>query len=115
MDLARAAAVAKCRVLGDQALQLEVDAAARARAAGANVVAALALVRAAELLHRFPGMFATPDVTAASGFLDETHRLAAGDHHAHAAAAVATAQARPRPGEERQQRALSALAAAQEV
>jgi hypothetical protein len=114
-DLARAAAVAKCSVLGEEALRLELAAAARARTAGASVEAALALVRAAELLHRFPGMFAAPDVSAADGFLEEAHLLAPGDRHVQVAIAVTAANARPHEGEEPQEQAMRALAAAREV
>jgi predicted ATPase/DNA-binding CsgD family transcriptional regulator len=109
MDLAHAGAVAKCRVRGDEALRLELEVASRARAAGSDVLAALALVRAAELLYRFPGMFADPDVGAAAGYLVEAYRLAPGDGHVQAAAQVASANARPQPGEEPRQRAMDAL------
>ncbi|MDX6365062.1 MAG: hypothetical protein QOK30_138 [Nocardioidaceae bacterium] len=108
-DLAQAGAVAKCRVRGDEALRLELEAASRARAAGSDVVAALALVRAAELLYRFPGMFADPDVGAAAGYLKDAYRLAPGDAHVQAAALVASANARPQQGEEPRQRAMTAL------
>ena len=57
-DLARAAAVAKCRVSGDDALRLELAAAARAGEVGDDRLEARALARAVELLNRFPGMFA---------------------------------------------------------
>ncbi len=61
-DLASAAAVAKCRVLGDEALRLELAAAARE----SGRAGALAFVRAAELATRFAGMFRDeiPSVTA---------------------------------------------------
>jgi hypothetical protein len=108
-DLAHAGAVAKCRVRGDEALRLELEAASRARAGGSDVVVALALVRAAELLYRFPGMFAAPDVGAAAGYLEEAYRLAPGDAHVQAAAQVASANARPDQGEKPGQRAMSAL------
>jgi hypothetical protein len=108
-NLAQAGAVAKCRVRGDEALRLELEVASRARAAGSDVLAALALVRAAELLYRFPGMFADPDVGAATGYLEEAYRLAPGDAHVQAAAQVASANARPQQGEEPHQRAMSAL------
>ena len=108
-DLAQAGAVAKCRVRGDEALRLELGAASRGLAAGSNDAAALAFVRAAELLYRFPGMFADPDVGAAVGYLEEAHRLAPGDPHVQVAAAVASANARPAEGEEPRQRAMSAL------
>jgi hypothetical protein len=72
-------------------------------------MAALALVRAAELLYRFPGMFADPDVGAAAGYLKDAYRLAPGDAHVQAAALVASANARPQQGEEPRQRAMTAL------
>jgi tetratricopeptide (TPR) repeat protein len=113
--LTRAAAVAKCSVLGEEALRLELAAAWRARAAGANVDAALAFVRAAELLHRFPGMFAAPDISAAEGFLEQAHQLAPNDRYVQVATAVAAANARPRRGEKPRKRATRALHAASEV
>ncbi|MDQ1674688.1 MAG: hypothetical protein QOC98_3250 [Frankiaceae bacterium] len=114
-DLAQAGAVAKCRVRGDEALRLELASASRARAAGSDVAAALALVRAAELLYRFPGMFAAPEVDAADGYLEEAYGLAPGDAHVEAAAEVASANARPRQGEAPTLRAMSALDRASRV
>ena len=55
-DFAAAAAVAKCRVLGEDALRLEL---AEAETSSGRR-AALALIRAAELVTRFAGMFTTP-------------------------------------------------------
>ncbi|MDX6207794.1 MAG: hypothetical protein QOE24_185, partial [Frankiales bacterium] len=56
--LARAAAVAKCRVDALAALRLERSAADNALAAGDPVSAAVTTARAAELVSRFRGMFA---------------------------------------------------------
>ena len=54
VDLAHASAVARCRVLGEDALRIDLAAAARAEVEGQRVASALALCRAAELLTRFP-------------------------------------------------------------
>jgi len=111
-DLADAAAVAKCRVDGEDALRLELLAADRAVH---PVAAALATARAAELLTRFPGMFGElPDRSAAS-LLDDAHRLAPADARVAAGIAVAQAGYRstdPRPGPERAQAALELARAA---
>lgn len=57
---AAAAAVAKCRVRGEDALRLEQAAVDAATAAGDRVGTALALGRIVELYTRWQGMFATP-------------------------------------------------------
>jgi predicted ATPase/DNA-binding CsgD family transcriptional regulator len=91
MALADAAAVAKCRVRGTEALRLEVGAAERAAAGDAGRLAALALARAAELLTRFAGMFADPDENLADELL--VRAAAAAPHDRQAAAAIAVARA----------------------
>jgi hypothetical protein len=55
------------------------------------VAQALALGRAAELLNRFPGMFAEADRPAPDGLVDEARRLAPDDARVAAMIAVATA------------------------
>ena len=71
-DLARAAAIAKCRVSGAEALRLEL--ASAGRAAGPRD-RARALGRAAELLNRFPGMFAEPSAHSADDLAGQASRL----------------------------------------
>ncbi|MDT4996413.1 MAG: hypothetical protein QOD45_481, partial [Pseudonocardiales bacterium] len=88
-DLRDAAAIAKCRVLGEEALRLELACAERGRSAGDAVTAALALCRAAEMLVRFPGMFAAPSDLNPDGLVEQARRLAPGDAHVAAAIAVA--------------------------
>jgi tetratricopeptide (TPR) repeat protein len=91
-DLARAAAVAKCRVAGGDALRLELAAAARASDAGDDALGAQALARAVELLSRFPGMFADPPAPeAATDLADSARRRAGDDPLVSATLAVATA------------------------
>src|SRR4051794_21623373 len=79
-DLARAAAVAKCRVSGDDALRLELAAAEKGQEAGDDRLSARALARAVELLNRFPGMFAhLPAPGAVAGFAESARRLGGND------------------------------------
>ena len=59
-DLERAAAYAKCRVAGVDALRLELAAAQAYQDAGRPGDAAVALARAAEHATRFVGMYAEP-------------------------------------------------------
>jgi predicted ATPase/DNA-binding CsgD family transcriptional regulator len=113
-DLALAAAVAKCRVRGEDALRLERAAAQQARTAGDLVAAALALARAGELLNRFPGMFDARTVLDAEPYLAEASALA--PHNPHVAAALHVARAGyaapgGAPGPERAQAALEAARA----
>ena len=88
-DLARAAAIAKCRVSGTEALRLEL--AAARRATGTTSDRARALGRAAELLNRFPGMFAEPSAPIRGRPGPAGRPLAAGDPRTAAVIAVATA------------------------
>lgn len=111
-DLGRAAAVAKCRVLGDEALRLELAAADRARAS-ARTDAALALTRAAELLNRFPGMFANPDDRSSDTFLDDARRLAPDDTRVAVAITVAAAGYAAGPNNPSPDAVRAALAAAE--
>ena len=113
-DLARAAAVAKCRVRGEDALHLETAAAERARTAGDPVAAALALARAGELLNRFPGMFDARTVQDAERYLADASALA--PHNPHVATAIQVARAGyaatgDAPGPERARAALEAARA----
>jgi predicted ATPase/DNA-binding CsgD family transcriptional regulator len=90
-DLRDAAAIAKCRVLGEEALRLELECAGRGRTAGDVVAAALALCRAAEMLVRFPGMFAARPEEHPDELLREARKLAPRDARVTAAVAVARA------------------------
>jgi predicted ATPase/DNA-binding CsgD family transcriptional regulator len=88
---ATAAAIAKCRVAGNEAVQLEQEAATAYLAAGEPVNAALALARALEMGSRWSGMSAEPMPTATSEALSERARtLAGGDARALTAIAVAS-------------------------
>jgi len=108
----RAAAVAKCRVAGEDALRLELAAAGRATGPRDR---ARALGRAAELLNRFPGMFAEPSPQSADDLLRHAGPLAAGDPHATAVIAVATASYAAASGAPTLASAQAALAAARAV
>jgi predicted ATPase/DNA-binding CsgD family transcriptional regulator len=110
IDLARAAALAKCRLLGEDALRLELAAAERARAGGDSRTAAGALARAAELIARFPGMFAAEPAASTSEHLAaEARRLAGGDARVAAEVAVAAAAYAAPAGAPPRDRALAAL------
>jgi predicted ATPase/DNA-binding CsgD family transcriptional regulator len=111
-DLARAAAIAKCRVSGAEALRLEL--AAADRAAGPRD-RARALGRAAELLNRFPGMFGGPSAQSADDLVRQAGQLAAGDPHTAALIAVATASYAATSGAPTMARARLALDAARSV
>ena len=89
-DLRHAAAIAKCRVRGEDALRLEVAVAERARAGGDSVAAALAFARAAELVTRFAGMFATSLALDPAPHLALARDLAPHDLQVAAALDVAT-------------------------
>ena len=76
-NLRDAAAVAKCRVLGDAAVALESDAAEVAETGGCYEPAALALIGKAEMMVRFPGMLAEePDEAVADRLLARAGTLA---------------------------------------
>jgi predicted ATPase/DNA-binding CsgD family transcriptional regulator len=111
-DLGRAAAVAKCRVAGEDALRLELAAAGRATDPRDR---ARALGRAAELLNRFPGMFAEPSPQSADDLLRRAVPLAAGDPHATAVIAVAAASYAAASGAPTLASTQAALAAARAV
>lgn len=87
-DPASAAAVAKCRILGPDALRLELAAAD----AASGPSAALALVRAAELLTRFTGMFPEEiPPSEARAWIERAQALAPEDDRVAAAIVVADA------------------------
>ena len=111
-DLARAAAIAKCRVSGAEALRLEL---AAARRATGPLDRARALGRAAELLNRFPGMFAEPSAQSADDLVRQASRLAAVDPHTAAVIAVATASYAATSGAPTMASAQAALDAARAV
>lgn len=70
-DLAMAAAVAKCRVSGPDALRLEHCAADKALSSGNIDLAVRCLAGSADLIGRCPGMFDdAPPLERAHGFLD---------------------------------------------
>ena len=88
----RAAAVAKCRVVGEEALRLERAAADAALSARDGPGAGIALARSAELLTRYRGMFAKPPTAAsADTLLAEARDHAHGDQRADAAIMTAAA------------------------
>ena len=75
-QFAAAAAVAKCRVLGEEALRLDLAAVESARACRDPAALAPMLARAAETIVRFEGMFAGPaPVSTATALLDELRTL----------------------------------------
>jgi predicted ATPase/DNA-binding CsgD family transcriptional regulator len=91
-QLAQAAAVARCRVLGEDALRLELAAVAAARRHGDPATLAAALVEAAETILRFEGMFAGPAPEAtAEALLEEARALTVGQPRLRAAAQVVLA------------------------
>ena len=86
-QLALAAAVARCRVQGEDALRLELAAIAAARRHGDPSMLAGALVEAAETILRFEGMFAGPaPETMAASLLEEARALSVGRPRLRAAA-----------------------------
>jgi predicted ATPase/DNA-binding CsgD family transcriptional regulator len=109
-----AAAVAKCRVQGEDALRLELAAADCHRRAGQQSAAALALARAAELLTRFSGMFAETDESFAEQLLTEARSLAPLVHLISAAVTVVAANSKALTAESAG-RGAAALARAREV
>ena len=111
-DLARAAAVAKCRVSGEEALGLELAAARRATDPRDR---ARALGRAAELLSRFPGMFAGPAAFSADELMRQASQLAPGDPRTAAVVAVAAASYAGASGAPSMASARAALDAARSV
>ena len=88
--LAHAAAIARCRVSGPDALRLDLMAAERADRAGAHVDVALALTRAAETINRFSGMFGAPPTEASDDLIVRARSLAPHDAHVAAGIAIAT-------------------------
>lgn len=93
-DFGQAAAVAKCRVLGEEALRLELAAVASAESGGDAQAAALALVRSAELHTRFSGMFARVDEAAGQRLMDRARSLAPADALVDAAITVTDANSK---------------------
>ena len=93
-DLARAAAVAKCRVDGEDAERFELAAAAAAQSIGERTDQAFAYARAAELIRRFPGMFRDdPPDSLATEYLRRAREL--DDRTPAVVAAVALAEFSP--------------------
>jgi len=93
--LAQAAAVARCRVLGEDALRLELAAIATARRHGEPGMLAAALVDAAETIIRFEGMFAGPvPETMAASLLEEARALSVGRPRLLAAAQMVQAHSK---------------------
>lgn len=87
---ATAAALAKCRVVGEDAAHLEQHAAQAYLAAGEPVNAALALARAAEMGSRWSGMSADPMPEATiQALLDRARTVAGADRRALTAISVA--------------------------
>ncbi len=92
--LESAPAVAKCRVLGPEALRFERAAADAHLRAGNPDAAARSLARSAEFVNRFQGMFThQPATTAAETLVAEARRYATGDRRAAAAILLAKANA----------------------
>jgi predicted ATPase/DNA-binding CsgD family transcriptional regulator len=83
---AGAAAVAKCRVVGNEALCLDQAAARAALRGGDHAAAAVAFARSAELIGRFSGMFAhLPPPDESVSLLAAARANAHGDQRAEAA------------------------------
>jgi predicted ATPase/DNA-binding CsgD family transcriptional regulator len=92
---ATAAAIAKCRVAGNDAVRLEQEAAAAYLTAGEPVNAAVALARAVEMGSRWSGMSADPmPTTTSEALLERARTLAGGDTHALTTIKVAMAHDR---------------------
>jgi hypothetical protein len=87
-----AAATAKIRTVGEEALRLDRAAAAAHLRAGDPVAASVAFARCAEHVSRFAGMYASPAAEGTAGGLLADARARAGDDP-RAAAAIAAAEA----------------------
>ncbi len=88
-----AAATAKIRTVGAEALRLDRAAAAAFLQAGDGAAASVAFARSAEHIDRFAGMFAGPPAAGTVGLLlAEARRYAGGDPRAAAAVGSAEAQ-----------------------
>jgi hypothetical protein len=88
-----AAATAKIRTAGDEALRLDRAAAAAYLRAGDPAAASVAFARCAEHVNRFAGMYAgLPAAGTAAGLLANARALAGDDPHAAAAIGSAGAQ-----------------------
>jgi predicted ATPase/DNA-binding CsgD family transcriptional regulator len=85
-----AAAAAKCRVLGHEALRLDRAAAQMWLRAGDRAAASVAFARGAEHISRFAGMYASPPAPGTVETLLADARAQAGDDE-RAAAAISTA------------------------
>jgi predicted ATPase/DNA-binding CsgD family transcriptional regulator len=86
-----AAATAKCRVIGAEALQLDRAAAQMWLRAGDRAAASVAFARMAEHINRFPGMYARPPAPGtAEAMLAEARAQAGQDGRA--LAAISTAE-----------------------
>jgi predicted ATPase/DNA-binding CsgD family transcriptional regulator len=86
-----AAATAKCRVIGTEALQLDLNAAEMWLRAGDRAAASVAFARMAEHINRFPGMYASPPAPGTAEAMLAEARAHAGDD-GRAAAAISTAE-----------------------
>jgi predicted ATPase len=87
-----AAAIAKIRTVGGEALQLDRSAAAAYARAGDRAAAAVAFARCAEHISRFAGMYNEPPAPGTAGQLLADARTHAGDDP-RAAAAISSAEA----------------------
>jgi predicted ATPase/DNA-binding CsgD family transcriptional regulator len=90
--LERAAATAKIRTAGDEALRLDRAAGAAYLRAGDPAAASVAFARCAEHVNRFAGMYASPPAAGTAGGLLADARARAGDDPC-AAAAIGSAEA----------------------
>ena len=94
-----AAAVAKIRTIGGEALRLDRAAAAAYLQAGDGAAASVAFARCAEHIERFAGMLADRPAAGTAGLLlAEARRHAGGDPRAAAAISSAEAQGAGLPG-----------------
>jgi predicted ATPase/DNA-binding CsgD family transcriptional regulator len=92
--LGHAGAVAKCRTIGNDALELDRAAAGAALRAGDHVTAAVAFARAADFMVRFRGLFADlPPPQTREALLAAARSHAHGDPRADIAVLIAEANA----------------------
>jgi predicted ATPase/DNA-binding CsgD family transcriptional regulator len=111
--LTDAAAIARCRVRGEEATRLDLLAVDALLSSGDVAAAAEALARVADHAVRFAGMFAAPmPPTEVRGVLDRARTLAGVDAVASAAVCVAEVQTVARSGADRVRRAREAVAQA---
>jgi predicted ATPase/DNA-binding CsgD family transcriptional regulator len=114
--LEHAAATAKIRTLGEEALRLDRAAAAAHLRAGDAAAASVAFARCAEHIDRFAGMYAgRPAAGTASGLLADARAQAGDDRRAAAAIGCAEAQEASASGEQAAGRAARALRLARQA